>query len=812
MSRYPSTKPARRSVFIEGIAIQSLKVPIKNLVIDNSQCYNRSTDKIKGVIKLTSKTQTKKGLETFHVQFEVKRVMYMNAQSKFAIVKSRIVTNNKEGEPIPREMTVQGKMVSPFEGDIYEGEACIKIHPTYGRHLELTEVPKPYLPQVEAQVVEFIKKKIKGVGKKKAEMIVKTLGVDAISRISHDYKVLLSCGFNELMAQSIHEKLVGHQEFEELVEFLQSLQMESKIATPIYNQLKQGCVKKVRANPYIICPINTLSFLDAEKIAYALDISPVNRHRYKEAIAFYVIWRMERFGDICVPEEVLIEELTTGAFLQRISPYRDGNSVDKKLIAELIAELIKEKSLLSDKSVFNGKTYLYDPGYYHIEENIIRGLLNINETYTNPFGTKSQIDSFLTYYEGKTFPLAVRQREAVYMALENRISILTGGPGTGKTQTTNTIVKCILDINPKARIRLLAPTGKAAKRMTELTGMSAGTIHRALGMKGFGHAEELMPLTEDFVIVDESSMIDAFLSSKVLENVGETTRILFVGDVNQLPSVGPGLVLRDMIDSGKIPFVELNQIFRQASASQIVTNAHKIIHGKTTKDVDGLTFDASKGDSYFIQRLDTQAIQRDILESIRRFMNKGFRLDEILILSAMRGGDLGVDELNRMIQHEFNPPTTYIDVIKGDGMILRVGDRVMQTENNYDMDVFNGDIGTIASIFVRRTSGKEETIVEVEYPDKDDLVEYSDNVIEQLELAYVITIHKSQGSESPVVMIPIHPTQESMLDKNLLYTGYTRAKQIAVLFGDEDLLNRAVKRINTNDRHSLIREKMIANL
>ena len=763
-------------------------------------------------VKTSKSQQHHSTADTFDVRFEIKNVQYINSKSKFAIVKCRIISNTKAGEPIPREMTIQGDIVSPFEGDIYDGQVSIQTHATYGRFLKLATVPSPSLPQVEAQVIDFIKKKIKGVGKKKAEMIVKTLGVDAISRISNDYKVLLQCGFNELTAQSIHEKLVGHKEFEELVEFLHGLQMESNIASPIYNQLKRGCVKKVRANPYIICPINPLTFLDAEKIAFALNMNPDNRNRYKEAIYFYVTWRMERYGDICVPQDVLVDDLATGAFLHRISPYKDGNVVERGLIEELLAELLKEKFLLADNSVFNGKTYLYDPGYYHIEENIIKGLMNITESFLNPFSTRGKIDSFLTDYEAKTFPLAVRQREAVFMALENRISILTGGPGTGKTQTTNTIVKCIQALNPKARIRLLAPTGKASKRMTELTSMLAETIHRALGMKGFGHIDELEPLTEDFVIVDESSMIDAYLFSKLLENIGDKTRLIFVGDVNQLPSVGPGLVLRDLIDSGKIPFVELNQIFRQASASQIVTNAHKIIHGKTTKDVDGLTFDPSKGDSYFIQRTDTESIQRNIIESIKRFMNKKFKLSDILILSPMRNGDLGVNELNRMIQHEFNPPTNYIDVVKNDGMVLRVGDRVIQTENNYDMDVFNGDIGTIASIFVRRTSGKEETIMEVEYPDKEDLVEYADNAMEELELAYVITIHKSQGSESPIVMMPIHPTQEMMLDKNLLYTGYTRAKQIAVLFGDEDLLNRAVKRVNTNDRHSLIKEKMIANL
>lgn len=762
---------------------------------------------------MSSRTKTQlNATESFRVQFEVKKVLYMDAKTKFAIVKSRIISSTKSGEPIPKEMTIQGTMVSPFEGDIYEGNGQISIHSTFGRFIKLDGVPTSSLPQVEAQVVEFIKKKIKGVGKKKAEHIVKTLGVDAISKIADDHRVLLTCGFNELTAQSIHEKLAGHREFEALVEFLQSLAMESSVANPIYNQLKRDCVKRVKANPYIICPINHLTFLDAEKIAFALSMNPVNRNRYKEAILYYVTWRMERFGDICVPKEALIDDFVNGSFLHRVSPYSDGNAVEPELVEELIEELLLEKFLLSDESVFNKKIYLYDPGYYHIEESIIKNLLEIKETFVSPFCDRAQIDDFLDFYERKNFQLATRQRDAVYMALENRLCILTGGPGTGKTQTTNTIVKCIEDINPKARIRLLAPTGKASKRMSEVSGKKAGTIHRSLGMKGFGHAEELIPITEDFAIIDESSMIDAYLFSKLLQNISPHTRLLFVGDVNQLPSVGPGLVLRDLINSNKIPYVELNQIFRQAAKSQIVTNAHAIIKGKTTKDIDGLTFDPTRGDSYFIQRTDTQQIQADIIETIHRFMKKGMKMEDILVLSAMRGGDLGVEELNRMIQYEFNPPTNYIDVVKVDGMILRVGDRVIQTENNYDLDVFNGDIGNIASIFVRRTSGKEETIVEVEYPDKDDLVEYSDRDIEQLELAYAITIHKSQGSEAPLVIIPIHPTQELMLDKNLVYTAYTRAKKVGIFFGDEDLLNRSVTRINTNNRHSLIREKIVANL
>ncbi|WP_214873462.1 ATP-dependent RecD-like DNA helicase [Exiguobacterium sp. s140] len=749
---------------------------------------------------------------SFMVRFEIKKVMYMNASSKYAIVKAKLMSSNKTGEPLPKEMTVQGKMVSPFVGDVYEGEGMISVHPTFGRFIELTEVPTSTLPQVESQVIDFIKRKIKGVGKKKAERIVKTLGVDAISKISEDHKVLLECGFTELTALSIHEKLSGHREFELLVEFLQNLALESNIASPIYNQLKRDCVKKIKSNPYIICPINTLNFMDAEKVAYALGLSPENRNRYREALLYYISYRMERYGDICVPKDDMIEDFMSGAFLSKVSPYNDGNRVEKVEVEALLQELVNERFLITEDSVENGKSYVYDPGYYHIEENIIKKLIEIKEGFINPFAERKQIDDFLTEYESKFLTLATRQREAVYMALENRFSILTGGPGTGKTQTTNTIVKCIEAINPSARIRLLAPTGKASKRMTELSGKKAETIHRSLGMKGFGHAEELTPITEDFAIIDESSMIDAYLFSKLLQNISHKTRLIFVGDVNQLPSVGPGLVLRDLIESKKIPCVELNEIFRQAAQSQIVTNAHAIIKGLTTKDADGMTFDSKRGDSYFIQRSDTRQIQRDVIESMHRFMKKGFKMQDILILSAMRGGDLGVEELNRLIQYEFNPPTEYIDIVKPDGMILRVGDRVMQMENNYDLDVFNGDIGTILSIFVRRSSGKEETVIEVEFPDKEESVEYVDKTIEQLELAYAITIHKSQGSEAPIVIIPVHPTQEKMLDKNLVYTAYTRAKQVAIMFGDEELLNRSVKRINTNDRHSLIREKIVANL
>lgn len=742
----------------------------------------------------------------FTFQFEVQKIIFTNPKTKFMILLAKI-QKLPDDLNIPREMVVQGIIPVAYKKDIFEGEGVLKTHDVYGRYIKLMYTPKTILPQVEGSLVEFIRRRVRGVGIKKAERIVKTLGLDAITKIDHDYTCLYECGFREKEAIRVQEELTYHKKFEDLIHFLQSIQIEVDMANDIYRELKHASVVKLRSNPYVISNIAKLSWLDADRIAKALNFLPTFTPRYRGAILYYLQYRLENMGDICVKKEQLLRDFESGQFLKFQGSYPEEPYVDREKLEPLLDELISERAIVAAKSESN-ETYLYLPNYYHIEENIIRGLDNLMNSYIQPFCDLVEIDNFLMHYERKYFPLADKQKEAVYMALSNRLSILTGGPGTGKTATTNAIVKCIRSIDKNSRIMLLAPTGKASKRLSEMTGMKAMTIHRGLGLKGFGHDVELNQLDSDFIIVDEVSMMDAYLTSLLLNNVSENTRLILVGDHHQLPSVGPGLILRDFIDSGKIPVTELTEIFRQAASSQLVMNAHRMNKGLTTKDVGGLEFDPKKGDSYFVERSQPLQIQRDIIESMKRFMKKGYKLDDFLILAPMHKGILGVAELNRRIQREFNPPNQYVDVEKSDGTILRVGDRVIQTDNNYDLNVFNGEMGNIVDIFYCSDNGQDEIIVSVEYPDKDEPVDYGMKDIDELDLAYCISIHKSQGSESPIVIMPIHETQEYMLDRVLIYTGYTRTKNVHIFLGSEKLLNESLKRVNTNNRQSLIKEKI----
>lgn len=748
--------------------------------------------------------------EVFEFDFEVKKIIYTNPKDKFAVLKTKLI-RLPDDLNIPREMNVRGTIPVAYVKDVFRGKGIIEVHDVYGRYIKLVEVPEIILPQVEGALMEFIQRRVKGVGKKKSERIVKGLGLDCISKIEQDHTVLFECGFKEKEARRIQEELTFHKRFEELIHFLQSIHIEVDMASQIYDELQQASVTKIRSNPYVISKIGKLTFLDADRIARALRFLPNFRPRYRSAILYYLDYHLKSYGDICVKRAQLINDFSSGRFLSEHGSYPEEPMVSKELVEELLKELIDEGVIVQAQSK-SGDYYLYTPEYFYIEENIIKGLQYLMQSTIPPFCSNNDIDRFIAKYEKEYFPLADKQKTAVYMALNNRLSILTGGPGTGKTATTNVIVQFIHEHNPKATIKLLAPTGKAAKRLSEMTGYDAMTIHRGLGLRIFMKEKEINTLREDFVIVDEFSMTDAYLFNLLINHVGEKTRLILIGDYHQLPSVGPGLILRDLIHSGRIPVTELTEIFRQAQQSQLVTNAHKMQRGLTTKDPGGLHFDPKKGDSYFVRRTNPVRIQNDIIESMRRFMKRGYKLDDFLILSPMHNGILGTIELNRRIQREFNPPNELFEIKKNDGTYLRVGDRVMQTENNYDLEVFNGEIGTIEDIYFDTSRGREELVCEVVFPDIDEPVLYREKDIDELELAYCITIHKSQGSEAPIVIMPIHSTQKIMLDRVLIYTGYTRTQDVHIFIGSEDLLNESLQKVNTYNRQSLIVEKIRAVL
>jgi len=395
--------------------------------------------------------------------------------------------------------------------------------------------------------------------------------------------------------------------------------------------------------------------------------------------------------------------------------------------------------------------------------------------------------------------LTQKQRKIVLIkvSLQNSVSIITGGPGTGKTQTMATLIKCIKSLTPSASIFLCSPTGKAAKRMNELSGMRASTIHRLVKIFDMRDNVETNTISGDFLIVDEASMIDAFVFYRLIAAIDEDIRIIIIGDSEQLPSVGAGLILRDLIDSNVIKTTQLNEIFRQAKNSNIIKNSNILIKSGST---NGMTLSAKKdGDFYFFNASSPLEIQSKMIKIIKKLIcNSKIPLSDIQVLSALKGTQLGTSALNKLIQAEFNNTTDFIET--GDRQ-FNDKDKVIHIVNNYDLNVFNGETGII-----ERLNYNDTNMLTVDFSDK--AVDYPKWDIEQLELAYAITVHKSQGSEFPVVIMPIHETLMNGLNKNLLYTAITRAKVKMIFVGNKEVFKDAIKKTKGISRNSRVKEKL----
>lgn len=742
------------------------------------------------------------------ITFKVKRINYRKQDSKYSIVRA-VISKESLGLKISKEVTIKGNFPVVFEGDEFTAKALYLLDEVYGHYFQLKSIPEIVSPQNEKALAEFIKKRVNRLGLKTAKNIVEVFGLDSLRIIKEEYGALTSIkGISEKKAKKIHDELTEHESFENLVVFIQSMGIEASIAVAVYDKYADMSISRIRLNPYCICNDNlsrNIPLKYAEKIAFNLKKSPTSIERTKIGILEYMEYRISSFGDLCVYEEMIYNDLNN--FLQKLGYFKEA-VIPTNIIAKSLLELKEESKIVYEQNE-DGQIYVYKKLWNVIENKIVGDLKKILTEFIPPFCEKSEIDSFIADYESKYFTLDIKQKEAVYMSLLNGISILTGSPGTGKTQTTNTIVQCIKAVNPKARILLLAPTGKASNRMTELTNMEASTIHRGLKLHCFNPGVEVEPLLADFVVIDESSMIDAYIFHKLLSSIEDGTRILFVGDVDQLPSVGAGLILRDMIDSTVIPTTKLTKIFRQAENSDIVKNAHKMIAGKTTKVENGLDI-SNHPDSNFIfwQDRNTLTIRHKIMRSIDRLMNfYNYKKSDICILTPMRIGDLGTEELNTLLQEKLNPPAYdkpeyEISAINK----FRLGDKVIQTANNYDLKVFNGDVGIISKIYSEISEGIEVTMMDIDFDKR--TVTYKEIEFTELELAYAMTIHKSQGSEFKAVIMPLHMSQEQLLNRNLVYTGITRAKEMIIVIGDSEALDYAVEHIDICNRISRLKEKI----
>ncbi|WP_300674241.1 ATP-dependent RecD-like DNA helicase [Desulfoluna sp.] len=702
---------------------------------------------------------------------EIVRTTFASEETGFTIAKVRVKGHG--------EVTVVGPLMGPPDGTFIEALGRFESHSQYGLQFKVEKFSTA-LPVTSEGIKKYLASKaIHGIGPKMAERLVTAFGNQTLAVIDkHPERLLDVEGIGKKKAEQILSGWEEQMDVRQVMVFLHSHGVGSAFASRIVKAFGKKAVSVVTRNPYALATeVAGIGFLTADRIArstgFALD-APQRIH----AGLLYVLSHATDEGHLFLPIEPLVQKAVELLHLPH-DPIREG-----------IATLAKNEKVITlkvDHPEIGEAVYL--PWLFHSERGIARTLSQVAAAPKFPVFDNPQ-DEVAAMEKRLSITLAPRQRDAVQGALTYKTMVITGGPGTGKT----TIIKAILKIYHKAGARMLlaAPTGRAAKRMTESTGFPAKTIHRLLEFSfqkgGFQKNRENL-LACDVLVVDEASMIDVPLMFNLLKAVPDTATLLLVGDVHQLPPVGPGNVLRDIIASKRIPVITLTEIFRQAEKSLIVVNAHRINRGEKP-------FSGSRepgGDFFIIERNDPEAVASTLVELIARRIPRRFNLNpmkDIQLLTPMHRGSLGGERLNQLLQETLNPnPPGTADEAH---FKFRFGDKVMQLKNNYDKDVFNGDIGRIvaADPAARRVTARFE----------ENEVTYETAELDELSLAYAISIHKSQGSEYPAVVIPVSTQHQIMLQRNLIYTGITRGKELVVLVGSYKALAIAVRNNKTTQR------------
>ena len=684
-------------------------------------------------------------------------------------------------------------------------------HPSYGRQFHASSYEEKE-PDSELAVARYLGSgAIKGVGEALALRIVKKFGQETFRIIEEEPERLAEIkGISERMAQSISAQVEEEKEMRQAMIFLQELGISLPYAVKIYQTYGAGLYAVIKENPYRLAEdIRGIGFKIADEIAFHVGIQADSDFRIRSGI-LYTLMQAAADGHTYLPKELLtarVQELL-GVEGEFIAKHYMDLAIERKLV---IKQQKKEQQGGQQQ-----EEQLYASVYYNIEHNAAVLLHGLNQRQELP---KEGLAKKISDIEKQTgMVLEEHQRQAVRAAAQNGLLIITGGPGTGKTTTINSIIRLFemegLDF------MLAAPTGRAAKRMSETTGYEARTIHRMLEVNGgietnagFERNED-NPLETDAVIIDEMSMVDISLMYSMLKAITTSTRLVLVGDINQLPSVGPGCVLKDMIDSGKFPVVRLTKIFRQAGQSDIIVNAHKINRGEP------VALDNQSLDFFFLKRYDADKIINVVLQLVIQKMPKyvNASMYDIQVLTPMRRGLLGVWHLNEVLQQYLNPPSPKKLEKKHGHFLFREGDKVMQVKNNYQIEwevrnkygiavekgtgIFNGDMGVVKSI--QETA--EQLVVEF---DEGRTVLYPFKMLEELELAYAITIHKSQGSEYPAVVIPLLSGPPLLMNRNLLYTADTRAKKCVTLVGDEHTFVSMVENRNEQVRYCGLKNRIL---
>ena len=709
------------------------------------------------------------------------------------------------------QFTVVGYLPFVKKGDTLKLVGKFVEHKEYGEQFKIETFEK-LMPQTLGALEAYLANgDIKGVGPATASKIVNKFGEDTIHVLKYEPQKLAQIrGITKAKAVEISESFIENWEVWQIVGFLERFGMGAESAKKVYDLLGINAIAEIEANPYILIDISRgVDFKQIDQMAIELGVEKENQKRVKSGIKYALI-KITYNGHCCTLKENLIEYV------------KNLLNVNEAVIEDGIINLkVNNEIIVEDRE---GEEWIYLYSFYNAENQIAQNILGLDR-YKN-VKKVSNIEKELKLVEERTdILLSEKQKEAIRAINDNNVTIITGGPGTGKT----TIIKSIIEIykQKKYKIVLCAPTGRAAKRMTETTGEEASTLHRLLEI-GKVDEESLFkkdneyqgaPIDGDIIIVDEVSMVDMFIMSYLLDCIYKETKLILVGDCDQLPSVGPGSVLKDLISSEKITTVHLDKIFRQAAKSKIIVNAHRVNSGKKfiSKDDKEMEED-SKQDFFFIKENNQEKVLEQVLSlcngRLKKFGDYDF-FESIQVLSPTKKGMLGTKEMNKALQEELNPHREGESEKNSMGAIFRIGDRVMQIKNNYDIywerkdgrevevgnGVFNGETGTILNI-----NEKEKNIC-VKFDD-DKLVWYEFNDLEQIEHSYCITIHKAQGSEFDVVIMLVPQAAPMLLTRNLLYTGLTRAKKLLIVIGNERVVDYMISNVDSKKRNTGLEFKL----
>ncbi|MGG0460531.1 SF1B family DNA helicase RecD2 [Priestia aryabhattai] len=734
--------------------------------------------------------------------------VFHNEENLYNVTRIRIKKTNLEIED--KETVVTGYFPKLNEDEVYTFYGDFKEHPKFGLQFHVEQFKKE-LPQSRQGIVQYLSSDLfHGIGKKTAENIVDALGERAIFRILQNESVLKEVPrLSADKAEALVTQLREHQGLEEVMVKLTDLGFGPQLSMKIFQAYKQEALEIVQNNPYqLVEDIQGIGFSRADELGKRLGMATNHPDRLRAGILYVIEQECNQMGHVYVTADQLY-----GKTAELLRKSRHENLSEMDLTREVDALKADKKLIIQDEKI-------YFPPLFYAEKGVVKAIQKImaQTQYEEQFPESEFLLALGELEERLDVQYAPSQRKGIQTALMSPMLLLTGGPGTGKTTVIKGIVELYAELhgcslNPgdykkdeAFPVLLVAPTGRAAKRMSEATGLPAVTIHRLLkwnGQEGFDHNEE-NPIDGKLLIVDEVSMVDLWLAHQLFKSLPANLQVILVGDEDQLPSVGPGQVLKDLLSSEVVPTVRLTDVYRQAEGSSIIDLAHEIKKGKLPEDLS-----RQQGDRSFI-RCQGQHITNVVQQVCGNALKKGYTAKDIQVLAPMYKGPAGIDKLNEVLQELFNPASEQRRELKHGDITYRVGDKVLQLVNQPDSNVFNGDMGEIVSVFFAKENTEKQDMLVISYEGNE--VTYTKQDFNQITHAYCCSIHKSQGSEFPIVVLPIVKSYYRMLRRNLLYTAVTRSKQFLILCGEDEAFQLGVSRNEDSVRQTnlqpLLRESL----